>query len=82
MITQVQVTKGSSENTASLIRRFSKRVSTSGVLKKARRIKYRKRPASAFTKKKKALNRIAKEKKTDRARKLGELKNVRYKKFN
>ena len=69
----VQVTKQASENPMSTIRRFTKRVQGSGVLRRARSIKYQQRSLSKFTKKTKALNRIKKRENYETLLKLGKI---------
>ncbi len=54
----VEVTKKNTENTTSLIRRFTKRVQGSGVLPRVRGIRYFKRSDSDFKKKKQTLRKI------------------------
>jgi len=69
----IEVTKNSNENAASLLRRFTKRVRGSGILNRVRGIRYRKRAISKFTKKKQALKRIGKKAKYDELLKLGKI---------
>jgi ribosomal protein S21 len=69
----VEVTKNPNETSTSLIRRFSKRMQGAGVLKKARSIRYKDRPMSPFTKKKRALKRISRQTEFERLRKLGKI---------
>ena len=57
----VQVDKNGNENSVNLLRRFTKRVQGSGILRRVRAIRYHARPVSKFTRKKKALK--SKEKK-------------------
>lgn len=54
----VEVTKNNTENTTSLIRRFTKRVQGSGILPRVRSLRYWERPASEFKKKKQILRKI------------------------
>ena len=54
----VEVTKNNTENTTSLIRRFTKRVQGSGILPRVRSIRYFDRPTSDFKKKKQTLRKI------------------------
>ncbi len=48
----VEVVKTGGESSGSLLRRFSKRIQTSGVIKKVRKIRYHARPETKFGKKK------------------------------
>ena len=70
---QAEVEKNSNENSASLLRRFTKRVRTSGVLPKVRKQRFFSRPASKFRKKATALKTMAKTKELKRMEKLGKL---------
>lgn len=76
----LEVRKNTSETTPSLIRRFTKKMQSSGVLKKAKSIKYWDRPKSDFVKRKDALNRINKRKEIEKLRKLGKISDGYYKK--
>lgn len=80
MITTAEVTRNGAESNANLIRRFTKRVQTSNVLKKARILKYASRAKSDLKKKREALKKIAKRAEIDKLRKLGKIKDVFYRK--
>ncbi|MBI2047901.1 MAG: 30S ribosomal protein S21 [Parcubacteria group bacterium] len=69
----VGVTKNANESNASLLRRFTKRMQGSGVLKFARANRYIERPQSKFKKKARALKRITKYKETAKLKKLGRI---------
>lgn len=69
----VEVTKQSNENSMGTIRRFTRRVQGSGVLKRVRSIKFYKRNESKFIKKNNALNKIAKREKYEELLKLGKI---------
>lgn len=71
--TNVEVQKQGTENAMSMIRRFQKRVQGSGVLRRARSIRYHKRSESSFVKKSQALNRIAKREHYEKQVKLGKI---------
>jgi ribosomal protein S21 len=58
MAVNVEISRGSTENSLSALRRFTKRVQTSGVLTKVRSKRYSERNRSENVKKKKALKRI------------------------
>lgn len=73
MARRIQVTKHANESTASLIRRFSKKVQGSGIVKYSKKIRYYSRPASEFAAKKRALKRIERGKEYERLRKLGKI---------
>ncbi|MBI5742905.1 MAG: hypothetical protein HZA25_03630 [Candidatus Niyogibacteria bacterium] len=69
----VKITKKGNESGAAVLRRFSKAVKLSGLVRRARAIQYAKRKKSATTKKKDALKRIAYGKGMERERKLGKI---------
>ncbi|MCH8889355.1 hypothetical protein IID26_02955 [Patescibacteria group bacterium] len=69
----VQVEKQGSENSISTIRRFTKRVQGSGVLRRARKIRFHSRPKSKFTRKKGALKGIRKRAEREELIKLGRI---------
>lgn len=73
MTTNVEVTKGPNENAASLIRRFTKRIQGSGVLKRVRSMKNEGRPLSKYTRRKRALKHIARMREIERLKKLGKI---------
>lgn len=69
----IEVKKQERENTQSLIRRFTRRVQQSGVLVRARKIRFRQRPKSRSAKKAAALRREELRKEYFKLRKLGKL---------
>ena len=69
----VELTKNSNENNLGLIRRFSKKIKSSGIIPRMRSIRYNSRPESAFTKKKKALKTINKRVEIDELIKMGKM---------
>lgn len=71
--TNVQVTKNSNENAASLMRRFSRAVQSSGVVKRVKANRYLERPQSRYTRKSQALKRLAKRIEGERLKKLGKV---------
>ena len=72
----IEVKRTASESNANLLRRFTKRVQTSGVLRRARSLKFSQRNKSELKSKQEALKRIKKRTDTDRLRKLGKIKDV------
>jgi len=72
----IEVIRTASESNANLLRRFQKRVQTSGNLRRARDLKFSKRNKSELKNKQEALKRITKRATTDRLRKLGKIKDV------
>ena len=73
-----EVKRNSSESSTSLLRRFTKRVQSSNVLKKSRNNKYSERPLSALKKKKNALKKISKRAEIEHLKKLGKIKEPTY----
>ncbi len=69
----IEVQKKENESATGLIRRFTHRLQQSGNLVKARSRRFKKRPKSELSKKKKALWRVKKMKETARLRKLGKI---------
>lgn len=61
------------ENNSSLLRRFSRRVRSSGLIQKAKSNRYQDRALSNFKKKKSKLVRMAKRVEIDRKKKLGKI---------
>jgi len=71
--TNVEVVKNQNEPNANLIRRFTKRVQGSGVLKHVKNQRFFERPNSKLKKKARALKRILKQKEITRLKKLGKI---------
>ncbi len=71
--TNVKVEKQDSENNASLIRRFTKRVQGSGILPRVKSIRFRSRPSSELKKKQQTLKRIKKIEEREKLIKLGKI---------
>lgn len=67
----VAVEKNQNENNTSVIRRFTKRVQDSGVLRRVRGIRYQTRTKSDYVKKKNTLKVLAKREKMEEMIKLG-----------
>lgn len=67
----VSVAKTGSENTMSLVRRFSKRVLGAGIIRRVKDNRYRQRTLSASKRRLGALRRIAKKEKTAELERLG-----------
>lgn len=75
---RIEVRKNNNETSASLIRRFTKRVQGSGILRAARSKRYQERPKSEYVKRKFTLQRIDRTKKYEELKKLGKIKDVRF----
>lgn len=76
MINLIEVTKSNNESNASLLRRFSRRVRSSGYVNKVKGLKYNQRAKSELKKKQEALNRIKKRAEREHLKKLGRIKDV------
>lgn len=71
MTINIEVKKGNSENSASLLRRFQKRVQESGVLPRVRSIRYSERDLSKLKVKRAKLKKLNGAVKYERAKRLG-----------
>ena len=71
--TNIKVEKQNNENNTSLVRRFTKRVQGSGMLVRAKSIRFRKRPISKSKQKQQILRSIEKRKEREKLVKLGKL---------
>lgn len=69
----IEVKKRENESTASLLRRFSQRVKSSGNMAKVRKLRFNTRPLSELKKKENAIKRVSYRKKMDLLRKLGKI---------
>lgn len=68
-----EVKKNQNENTVALLRRFTKRVKSSGVLRRVRKTRFKTRVESHYKRKVHALKTISKTKEIERLQKLGKL---------
>ncbi len=73
MSTNVAVDKTGTENNVALIRRFTRRVQESGIVKRVRGIRYAERVRSHYVKKKKALEVISRRAIRENLLKLGKI---------
>ena len=80
MKVKTEVKRVGSESNANLLRRFSKRVQSSGVLRNARALRYATRSKSPLKKKKEILKKITRRAEYEKLRKLGKIKDVYYRK--
>lgn len=71
MAINVSVVKTGSENSMSLIRRFSKRMQGAGIIRKIKKIRYRSRNQSKARRKISALRRVEKLEKTAERERMG-----------
>ncbi len=72
--TNAEVVKNQNETNISLVRRFTKKMQSTGVLRYVKKTRFRARPFSALKKKERALKRIKKQKEIERLKKLGKIK--------
>lgn len=70
----IEISRNSGESNASVIRRFTKRVQSSSIIRKARNRRYASRTKSELKKKQDALKRLAKRTEYERMKKLGKIK--------
>ena len=80
MVVTIQVTRNKNETPSSLIRRFTKRVQESGVVRKAKSKRYKERNISDYKKKKSTLRRITRRETVERLKRLGKSLNAIRKK--
>ncbi|KKQ35498.1 MAG: hypothetical protein US50_C0013G0012 [Candidatus Nomurabacteria bacterium GW2011_GWB1_37_5] len=71
--TTIEVKKNQNESNASLLRRFSRRVQESGLIRKVRNDRYNERPKSKLSQKVNTLNKLRKRKEVERLQKLGKM---------
>lgn len=69
----MQVTKKPRENVSSLMRRFTQKVRESGILVKAKKSQFREKAVSKSTRRKNALERVAKRREKVRLKKFGKI---------
>ena len=74
MATNVDIKKTKSDNNLGLLRKFSRKVKTSGVLQKKRSLRYHDRTDSDFKRKQNALNKIEKRVEYEKKEKMGLIK--------
>lgn len=74
----IEVVKGGNETSVSVMRRFSKRVTGSGIVRSARNRRYNSRLKSDLKLKREALKRLTKKQNYERLKKLGKIKDVSY----
>lgn len=67
----IEVKKGEQENSRSLLRRFTRRIQQSGILLRARKVRFREKEKSKREKRISALRRIRLSKEKEKLRKMG-----------
>ncbi|MCR4311123.1 MAG: hypothetical protein NUV54_00940 [Candidatus Taylorbacteria bacterium] len=73
MATNVEVSKTGTENSTSVLRRFTKRVQGSGILPRVRSLRYKTRTLSTYKRKTATLKKLARRKEVDTLIKLGKM---------
>lgn len=73
MATNIEVTKSNTENTGAVLRKFTQRMRSAGIVQKMRKIRYRSRPLSKTTRKKEALRKINRREEFEQLIKEGKL---------
>lgn len=76
--TIIEVNKNQNENNASIVRRFSRRIKESGIIRKVKSSRYNVRKESKLTIKRSALKRIQKKKEIEKLKKLGKIFGQRH----
>ncbi len=72
--TVIEVKKNPNENNSSVLRRFSRRIQESGIVRKVKGARYNLRSESKLKVKKSALKRMARRKEIEKLKKLGKMK--------
>ncbi len=71
--TVIEVKKNSNENNSSVLRRFSRRIQESGIIRKVKSSRYSLRKESKLKVKNSALKRMTRRKEIEKLRKLGKM---------
>jgi len=71
--TIIEVKKNPNENNSSVLRRFSRRIQESGIIRKVKGARYNLRKESKLKTKKSALKRLDRRKEIEKLRKLGKM---------
>ena len=71
--TVIEVKKNPNENNSSVLRRFSRRIQESGIIRKVKSSRYNVRKESKLKVKKSALKRLARRKEIEHLKKLGKM---------
>lgn len=81
MTTTIEVIKTGDESNANLLRRFSRHIRNSKIIRLVKDRKYSTRRESGLKKKKNALKKMTKAQEIERLKKLGKIRNVFGKRF-
>ena len=71
--TIIEVRKNQNENNSGVLRRFSRRIQESGIIRKVKGSRYNKREESKLKTKRSALKRIDRRKEIEKLKKLGKI---------
>lgn len=71
--TVIEVKKNPNENNSSVLRRFSRRIQESGIIRRVKSSRYNLRKESKLKAKKSALKRMARRKEIEKLKKLGKM---------
>ena len=71
--TVIEVKKNPNENNSSVLRRFSRRIQESGIIRRVKSSRYNERKESKLKVKKSALKRIERRKEIEKLKKLGKI---------
>ena len=71
--TIIEVRKNQNENNSGVLRRFSRRIQESGIIRKVKGSRYNKREESKLKTKRNALKRIGRRKEIEKLKKLGKI---------
>lgn len=71
--TVIEITKNPNENNSSVLRRFSRRIQESGIIRKVKGARYNLRKESVLKVKKSALKRMERRKEIEHLKKLGKM---------
>lgn len=69
----VEIKRGGSESAMSVLKRFTRKMQSAGVVNRVKSLRYAERKPSAYVKKKRALKVLGKKAETERLAKLGKL---------
>ncbi len=72
--TVIEVKKNPNENNSSILRRFSRKIQESGIIRKVKGARYNLREESKLKAKKSALKRMARRKEIEQMKKMGKMK--------
>jgi ribosomal protein S21 len=75
--TVIEVKKGTTENNATLLRRFSRKVIDSGIVRHVKSKRYNERKISKVSQKELALRRMNRKKEVEKLKKLGKMKETK-----